>query len=181
MKRKIGYLLWVMSAACGASSAVPAATHPQPRSAPLPVKKNLPLAARDALTMRMERHEDQMLNLVASVVMLNYREAKQLAHDIAQEPKLGRPRPGEKDTLNALLPESFFFYQDQLAERARVVELAAEEKSDANLGRALGMLTETCVGCHSTYLPEEYRWPKEPKPAAPEDEDENGNEDDVEL
>ena len=54
---------------------------------------------------------------------------------IAIEPKLGRPVPGEEDTLNALLPAAFFVHQDLLTKHAQNLAKAAQERSDADLAK----------------------------------------------
>lgn len=154
-------LLSGVTAACAttASGAKPAAPAGQ-AAAPaakreLPARDELPMVIREALSASMARHGEELSFLLVSVVLLDYAAAERLAQLIADEPKLGRPRPDETETLNALLPSSFFVHQDQLVERATALGLAAREKNDATLGKAFGALAETCVGCHSTYLHDE--------------------------
>jgi hypothetical protein len=121
----------------------------------LPERNELPMVIRETLSASMERHGEELSFLLVSVVLLDYADAERLAQLIADEPKLGRPHPDEKETLNALLPSSFFVHQDRLTDRATALALAAREKNDATLGTAFGALAETCVGCHSTYLHDE--------------------------
>lgn len=125
------------------------APHEQPKLVP---REELPRAAREALSARMDRHSEELTFLLASVVLLDYPEVETLAEMIAIEPKLGRPLPDEKDTLNALLPPAFFVHQDLLTKRAQNLAKAAQERSDIDLAKAFGALTETCVGCHAAYL-----------------------------
>jgi hypothetical protein len=144
------------TAAPAAKPATPAAgATAQAAKRELAERSELPMVIRETLRASMERHGEELSFLLVSVVLLDYAAAERLAQLIADEPKLGRPHPTEKDTLNALLPASFFVHQDQLTERARGLSLAAREKDDAKLGKAFGALAETCVGCHSTYLHEE--------------------------
>jgi hypothetical protein len=154
-------LLAGVAAACAttASRVKPAASPEQMGvQAPkreLPAREELPMVIRETLSASMERHGEELSFLLVSVVLLDYAGAERLAQLIADEPKLGRPHPDEKETLNALLPSSFFVHQDELTERAKALSLAARDKNDATLGKAFGALAETCVGCHSTYLHEE--------------------------
>jgi hypothetical protein len=155
------FLLCGVAAACAtaASRAKPAApagqaVAPTPKRE-LPGRSELPMVIRETLSASMERHGEELSFLLVSVVLLDYAAAERLAQLIADEPKLGRPRPDEKETLNALLPSSFFVHQDELTKRANALALAARAKNDATLGKAFGALAETCVGCHSTYLHDE--------------------------
>jgi hypothetical protein len=112
----------------------------------------LPPEGREMLAARMHRHAQDMMFLVASVVLLNHDVAAELSDGIADEPRLGRPAAGEQDTLNALLPARFFELEDELRERSRAVAVAAKSKDDARLAKAYGQLVETCVSCHAVYL-----------------------------
>lgn len=107
------------------------------------------------LAGRMMRHGEEMTALMLHVLLLDYDVAGLLASDLAREPKLGRPAPTEKGTLNALLPAKFFVYQDQLESSAAALALAAEAKDDRKLVDAFGAVARSCVGCHSTYLHDE--------------------------
>lgn len=122
---------------------------------PLAERESLPEAAREMLSGRMLRHGREMVFLVNSVLLLEYVDVAWLADRIAEEPKLGRPRPNEKDTLNALLPKKFFDYQDDLSAQARGLGEAARKQDDEQLVEAFSALTKTCVGCHATYLDED--------------------------
>jgi hypothetical protein len=154
-------LLCGVAGACAAStSGAKPAAHAGQAVAPAPKRElaersELPMVIRETLSASMERHGEELSFMLVSVVLLDYAATERLAQLIADEPKLGRPHPDEKDTLNALLPSSFFVHQDQLVERASALALAAREKNDATLGKAFGALAETCVGCHSTYLHDE--------------------------
>ena len=96
-----------------------------------------------------------MTFMFASVVFLQYEDAEYLAKQIADEPKLGRPAPGDKESLNALLPAGFFEYQDALTIRLAELSVAARSRDDMKLVEAFGSVAKTCVACHSAYLNED--------------------------
>jgi hypothetical protein len=112
----------------------------------------MPSEAKEMLSSRMERHGEEMMLLLVSVMTLHHDDTELLAEQVAAEPRLGRPNPGEKGTLNALMPERFFGLQDQLVVRAHEVAAAARAKDNGRIVRAYGQLAETCVSCHSVYL-----------------------------
>jgi len=118
----------------------------------LPSREELPPEAKEMLAGRMMRHGEEMTTLMIHVLLLDYDVAGILAADLAREPKLGRPAPSEKGTLNALLPAKFFVYQDQLESSATALAQAAAAKDDKKLVDAFGAVAKSCVGCHSTYL-----------------------------
>jgi len=160
--------LLLLSGACihHAPAATPATPSPQaaqastaasPEPLSLPQRQELPLVLRETLTATMGRHGEELTFLLESVVFLRHDETEELARLLAEEPKLGRPGPGDKDSLNALLPDAFFVHQDQLTERARSLADAAKAKDVQGLAKAFGSLTETCVGCHAAYLHDELR------------------------
>lgn len=145
------------------------------------MRDKLPQAARDALTIRMDRHGDRMLLLFESVLLLNYPLAATLATELSQEPKLGRPARAEKGTLSALLPAAFFDHQDRLVERAGRLAEAARAQEDEPLMRAFADVASSCVGCHAAYLNEEeggslQEWLHAPEQA--NDEHDEGSSDD---
>lgn len=131
----------------------------------LPTRQDLPLVLRETLAASMDRHGEELVYLLSSVVLLHYEEAEELAQMIANEPKLGRPAPGDDASLNAMLPSGFFVYQDALTERAKELAEAARARQDAKLVKAFGALSETCVGCHSAYLNDELSKTPDTKPA----------------
>jgi hypothetical protein len=100
----------------------------------------------------MERHGEVMMLLLLSVMTLHHEDTELLAEQVAVEPRLGRPNPGEKGTISALLPARFFGLQDELVERAHAVAAAARANDNGRIVRAYGQLAETCVSCHSVYL-----------------------------
>jgi len=123
-----------------------------PAPAKLPEPEWLPEAAREMLATRMQRHGEELMLLLVTVLTLGHEDSAHLAREVAAEPRIGRPSPGEKDTLNALLPARFFELQDELRERALSVADAADAKDSGRVVRAFGKLTETCVSCHAVYL-----------------------------
>lgn len=169
---EIALSLLVFGAACAARPPAQTATQPAratsaPAEAPsdiialTPTKlvltppARLPDAALDALSLRMERHGEKMLLLMASVLLLNDAIAGSLADELASEPKIGRPAEGEKGTLSALLPSAFFDYQDELGVRAGELARAARAHNRKQMLEALSGVTATCVGCHAAYLYED--------------------------
>ena len=118
----------------------------------LPAPEWLPLEAREMLSAGMQRHGEEMMLLLVSVMMLQHEDTELLAHQVASAPRLGRPAPGESGTLGSLLPARFFELQDELQARARAMADAARTKDDSRIVRAYGQLAETCVSCHSVYL-----------------------------
>ena len=112
----------------------------------------LPKLARKLLRERMMRHGDQMTQLVIAVTLLQRDRVKAIATDIANEPRLVRPMPGEEDALNAALPNQLFVYQDELRLRTKALAAAADKPNDPALASAFGKVTETCVACHSAFL-----------------------------
>lgn len=150
--------------ACGAHSTTRPGTEmsvssradaPHRDGAKLAERDELPLAVREALDARMARHGEQFSYLLANVVLLDYDAAAELAEEIVDEPPLGRPRPGDASSLNAMLPAAFFDYEDQLRARATHLAQAARAKDRAVLVAAFGNLAETCVACHAAYLHDE--------------------------
>lgn len=130
----------------------PAPQQKQPPARSLPQPDYLPEEARLVLQQKMERHGQDMVELMLSVTLLQYDVARETAHRIASEPRLVRPIAGGEGDVNALLPERFFVLQDEARLRAQAVRAAAAQKDDKALAEAYGRLTETCVSCHSAYL-----------------------------
>jgi len=161
-------LFWLACAATGSPPAatpeasVAAATPASPALAPtasahapaasLPDPDWLPSEAKEMLSARMDRHGEEMMLLLQCVMTLQHGETELLAEQVAAEPQLGRPSPGEKGTLSALLTVRFFTLQEQLVERAHAVAAAARDNDNGRIVRAYGQLAETCVSCHTVYL-----------------------------
>lgn len=143
------------------SSAADAKSEAEAMKRPLQLaeRESLPDEAREMLHGRMLRHGDQLVYLVTSVLLLDYASTARLADALASEPRLGRPTPEDKDTLNALLPPAFFKYQDALTVHARELAAAARKSDDAALAETFAAVTKTCVGCHSVYLDDDLGFP----------------------
>jgi hypothetical protein len=118
------------------------------------MREELPVEVYEVLSARMDRHGDQMSALMLAVVLLDYEVVGLLAARMIEEPGLGRPAPGDKHSLNAQLPPSFFVHQDTLHEAARGLADAAKQRDDARLVAAFDTVARSCVGCHSAYLHE---------------------------
>jgi hypothetical protein len=112
----------------------------------------LPDEVREMLSQRMQRHSRTMVFLLMDVVTLSHEDTVEEAEAIADEPRFGRPAPGEKGTISALLPARFFELEDQLRVQAKALAAAARASDDARLVRVYGELTQTCVSCHTVYL-----------------------------
>jgi cytochrome c556 len=108
-------------------------------------------AVRQLLHERMARHGRTMSALVQSVIVLDWNESSRLAREIVEEPRLARPISKDASELNSALPERFFQLQDELRERAQRLGDLARARNGAELPKAFGQLTETCVSCHRIY------------------------------
>jgi hypothetical protein len=164
-KTSVQTRMWVIALSAialmgGVAAAARPASSPGDAGAPPPPKREevlrnpeyLPAEARALLRDRMARHGGDMTVLMAAVLMLNYEVTEELVQAIGREPKLTRPSPRMKDTLNSSLPSKFFDFQDLLAVRAKELASAAKAYDDPRLVKAYGRLAEVCVGCHSLYL-----------------------------
>jgi hypothetical protein len=116
----------------------------------LPEPSYLPPAARQVLKGRMERHGDQMRELVMRVILMDDDGAARVAGEIHDEPTLARPLAG--DELNGLLPEHFFVLQDELKASAKRMVAALARADRGAVGDELATLTRSCVACHDAYL-----------------------------
>lgn len=108
--------------------------------------------ARSLLHRKMERHGNDMVRLVIAVTLLQRDKVQLFANDIANEPRLTRPMPGEEDAINAALPEKLFVLQDELRSRAKTLAEASRTASDETVAGDLGLMMQTCVSCHSAFL-----------------------------
>lgn len=133
--------------ACGVATAAAAGVPEQG-------KAELPAGARMILLERMGNHRQDMTRLHAAVLFLEHDAAKVLAGQIAAEPRLAQPMRGASAELNSLVPPRFFELQDELRQRAQAVARAAAAGDDAQIAKAYGALTETCVRCHAAFLNE---------------------------
>ena len=113
--------------------------------------------ARGLLRKRMERHGESMVRLVVSVTLLQHEKTQRFANEIANEPTLMRPTPGEDDTFNNGMPERLFVLQDELRIRAKTLATVAAGSNDEQMASNLSLLMQTCVSCHSLFLGPETR------------------------
>jgi hypothetical protein len=144
----------------------PAVAAPKP-AAPvrrLPAPEHVSAEAQQQLKARMGQHGVTMENLVRAVVLLDRPTVRVLATRIADQEIIARAGTREKPVL----PPDFFAEQEDLAAAARQLAAAAVDGGDDRvLANRFAAVTQTCVGCHSSYLhgrPDAQ--PAEPKPAA---------------
>jgi hypothetical protein len=150
MANTLPYALLMVTLGAGGAAPIPS---PHPADlVHLEQRSKLPRLVRELLQERMADHGDEMQLLLAAVLMLNQDLAHQVARQIADQPILSRPIPGEPDTVNAEIPKAFFGLQEQLRTRARAVGVAASSGDSRRLAKATGSLIQTCVACHSVYL-----------------------------
>jgi hypothetical protein len=128
-------------------------------------REGLPEEARLLLQDRMARHADQMVLLMVSVVLLNHDAAASFADEIMAEPQLMRPKEGDSDTLNRMLPKRFFDLQDQLQTHARGLRDAALARDEQRVMQSFHAVVDTCTACHSAYLYDEAAEASEEQPA----------------
>ena len=100
----------------------------------------------------MRQHGPEMEQLIWSVLLLQRHQTGVLAERLSGSERLARPMPGQLDTVNAAVPETFYALQDLLHERATDLQVAAKNGDDDAVAVAFGRLTETCVACHARYL-----------------------------
>jgi hypothetical protein len=125
-----------------------AAVTPPPRLAP---PEYLPENARAILRTIMAAHAHNMGDLVSAIMVLDYDRIVAGAEAVASDATLARPLTGDATELNALLPEKFFWTQDQLRRQARDLADAARARSAFQVASAYGRLSEVCVNCHAVY------------------------------
>jgi hypothetical protein len=134
--------------ACQTSASVP----PVPAARELPRPERLPARARALLDERMQRHGAAMSDMLWAALFLDYPSAKEIAEEIATEPRLARPLERDASEANALFPDRFFDLQDDLVRAAGEVARAAEARDAARLADTMGRLSATCIHCHAAYL-----------------------------
>lgn len=109
--------------------------------------------ARSLLRPRMQRHVPAMDRLVRSVLLLDRPGTVAAVDAVLEEARLARPLPGDKESINAAIPTLFFDLQDHLHDRASVLRRAATNGDDVEVAVAFGEVMQSCVACHSSYLP----------------------------
>jgi hypothetical protein len=102
----------------------------------------------------MQDHGREMSILLWSILFLDDEGTEEMSRVIARAPKIAKPLPGDDGSMNAALPAQFFALQDALAQKAAhlTAVVASKTRTSAEIARAFGELTATCVECHSVYL-----------------------------
>jgi hypothetical protein len=113
--------------------------------------EHLPEGARIILRNLMASHARNMSHLVSAIMTLDYPAIREGADSVASDASLSRPLTGDATELNALLPEKFFQYQDDLRGQARALAQAATRHSALEVAASYGALAQTCVQCHAAY------------------------------
>ncbi len=138
-------ILWLAGAALVATS------HAEPPK-PAPASERLPAPVRRAIGLRMVNHGTDLGTLVNAAIILDLESVEFHAREIANEPTLSRPMPGEADTLSAAVPKRFFDLQDQLKLQAKALAEAAHQRDKNKVAHTFGQIAETCMVCHSEYM-----------------------------
>jgi cytochrome c556 len=99
----------------------------------------------------MANHVRDMTDLVSAIMVLDYPTIADRAKGVASDANLARPLGGDATELNALLPDQFFQYQDDLRKNARLLATAAERMDALQVADAYGRVSESCVRCHAVY------------------------------
>jgi len=108
-------------------------------------------AARALLHARMAAHAQNMSELTSAIMILQYPEIKEQAHQIQTDAAFSRPLTDDATELNSALPEKFFLYQDSLRLEAKVLAEAADRQSAFDVADSYGRLSQVCVRCHAVY------------------------------
>ena len=125
--------------------ALVAPLHGEPRHLGEPA--NLSPAARRVIRERMERHGQDMEDLVWSVLLLDYANAARAASAMAAG---ARPLDRNAPELEHLV--YLFEMQDELRARALTLAEAASKRDPTAMEAAFKQVSETCVKCHVMYL-----------------------------
>ncbi|MCB9654868.1 MAG: hypothetical protein H6729_12135 [Deltaproteobacteria bacterium] len=127
-------------------------TAPPAAARSLPAPAYLPTNARAILAEQMQRHGDEMSELLWAVVFLDHEAVLELADAMDKEPRLARPLTDDATELNVRLPPAFFGLQDELFRHTEVLAAAARRHDDSGIAGAYADLARTCVLCHGVYL-----------------------------
>ncbi|MBK8014390.1 MAG: hypothetical protein IPK13_23960 [Deltaproteobacteria bacterium] len=100
----------------------------------------------------MQRHGDEMSELLWAVVFLDHEAVLELADAMDREPRLARPLSEDATELNIRLPPVFFVLQDELFRHTQALAAAAQRHDDSAIAGAYADLARTCVLCHGVYL-----------------------------
>jgi len=155
---RVRYLVLAVLAAFAVGLSLRASAKERPRATPpvgidvLRAPEGLSEAARQALRRRMQRHGQDMIELMTAVTLLDHQAAKAAADRIGAAPALTRPKAGGVGDPGIALPERFFLLQDEARTHAHALGEAARRRDDAALASHLGALTSACVSCHAIWL-----------------------------
>jgi hypothetical protein len=116
-----------------------------------PAPDALPGEIRALLGPRMQRHGDDMEELLWAVLLLSRDAAADIAEDMASEPRVAPPT-ADMDLANSRVPPRFLALQQQLFVQTRALRDAAARSDDPAMAEAFGALSSTCVQCHTAYL-----------------------------
>jgi len=141
---------WIVLPAAALGTGIALLPRVTERDRRLPEPARLSPTVRALLHERMERHGAQMSELSWNVVKLDWDAARDLAGEVAAEPRLARV--ADPTLLNAELPARFFELQDALHDRALAVQKAAAARQGTQLADAFADLSRVCVSCHQSYL-----------------------------
>jgi hypothetical protein len=111
----------------------------------------LPRLAGELLHPLMRIHADDVAAIRHAMAARAYDRLAAAAGALAREPRLARPSPAIRDTVNESLPPEFFDLQDRMLIAARDLETAAGDRDDAAIEHAFADLRSTCVSCHALY------------------------------
>jgi len=145
----------ILAAVIGAGliSGAPALpTAPATPAIPAPHRELNPLA-RDVISSRMHRHGEAIQELVLTVTLLHHDRTRELALQIAAEPRLVKLPGAGANELESTIPDSFFTLQDQARTQAIALAAQAARGDDRAVARAFSELHQTCVSCHASHLP----------------------------
>jgi cytochrome c' len=138
--------LLLLLAACGRPE--PTAPSVTPDTA----RRPLPGPVRDLIAGSMRVHGESMETLLLSALRLDYETTASYSSWLADEPHI--PRPGTApDSINRAIPASFFDLQDAMFDAADALTAAARRRDDPAMAAAFGRLAQSCIACHSVYLP----------------------------
>lgn len=123
-----------------------------------PAHRDLNPLARDVLSPRMQQHGGDIQALALSVTLLQRDRTRELAQQIADEPRLAKLPGAGANELESTIPDTFFTLQDEVRHKALALVEEAARGDDRAVARAFSDLHQACVSCHVSYLPK-------PKPA----------------
>lgn len=147
MRAGLLILPWVFACASAPTPAAPAASTRQ-----MPEPAHIPEVARRLLSERMMSHGRDMSDLVWAMLFIDTTSVEEIADEIARQPRIARPMANDASELASRLPPAFFDLQDALVDDAMRLADAAREDDLERMAEAYGVLTATCVRCHSAYL-----------------------------